>query len=150
MIFVLPISYEVSVNDIIFSFFMVIYVLRYTPVFMKCQNIGTVFWVTVGTRPVFHIKRDQNGKAARLKVRIVAQGFAQVPGQDFTLTFDPVVRWDAIRFVMCIAAIHDLELRHIDVKTAFLNGVLDEEIYVKKPEALGQGFWRLKKGLSKT
>ena len=49
--------------------------------------------------------------------------------------------------ILCIAAIYDLELWHLDVKTAFLNGKLDKEIYLRKPEILGSGFWRLKKGL---
>lgn len=101
----------------------------------------------IGSRFVFRVKRDENGHVVRFKVRLVAQGYTQVPGQDFNHTFAPVARWDSIRFLLSVAAIQDLEVRHLDIKTAYLNGVLDEEIYLRKPKIFGGGFWRLKKGL---
>jgi Reverse transcriptase (RNA-dependent DNA polymerase) len=98
---------------------------------------------------VLHIKRDKSGSISRFKARLVAKGFTQIPGQDFTFTFAPVARWDSIRALLCLAAIHDFELRQLDVKTAYLNGPLDEEIYMKAPEGFNYSapFWRLRKGL---
>lgn len=96
---------------------------------------------------VLHVKRNEDGQISRFKARFVARGFTQIPGQDFNHTFAPVARWDSIRVVLAIAAAQDLELRHIDIKTAFLNGPLTEEIYLRKPTVLGGGYWRLKKGL---
>lgn len=101
----------------------------------------------VGSKWVLHIKRNSDSHISRFKARLVAKGFTQIPGQDFTYTFAPVARWDSIRTILVIAAFQNLELRHIDIKTAFLNGPLDEEIYMRKPEILGPGFWRLLKGL---
>jgi hypothetical protein len=108
--------------------------------------------VPPGRRPVdskwvLHIKRDGEGLISRFKARLVAKGFTQIPGQDFTFTFAPVARWESIRTLLTIVACYDWELRQIDVKTAFLNGPLEEEIYMKKPDVLGYGFWLLLKGL---
>ncbi|CAK5271565.1 unnamed protein product [Mycena citricolor] len=101
----------------------------------------------VKSKWVLHLKRDQDGKIARFKARLVAKGFTQIPGQDFTYTFAPVARWEAIRLVLALAADYDMVLRQVDVKTAFLNGLLDEEIYMRMPSIVGEGFWRLLKGL---
>ena len=98
---------------------------------------------------VLHIKRDKTGAISRFKARLVARGFTQIPGQDFSFTFALVARWDSIRSLLCLAAIHDFKLRQLDVKTAYLNGPLDEEIYMKAPEGFSytSPFWRLRKGL---
>jgi hypothetical protein len=98
---------------------------------------------------VLHVKRDKLGSIARFKARLVAKGFTQIPGQDFTFTFAPVARWDSIRTLLCISALQDLELRQLDVKTAYLNGPLDEEIYMRAPTGFGltSPYWRLRKGL---
>jgi hypothetical protein len=98
---------------------------------------------------VLHIKRDKDGSISRFKARLVAKGFTQIPGQDFTCTFAPVARWDSIRSILCIAATHDYVVRQLDVKTAYLNGPLDEEIYMKAPHGFTSSshFWRLRKGL---
>ena len=101
----------------------------------------------VGSKWVLVLKRDENGDISRFKARLVAQGFTQIPGQDFTHTFAPVARWDSIRLLLSVAAMNDWELRHIDIKSAYLNGTLKEEIYLKRPEILGPGYWLLKKAL---
>jgi hypothetical protein len=101
----------------------------------------------VDSKWVLHIKHNGDGLISRFKVRLVAKGFTQIPGQDFTYMFAPVARWESIRLLLAIAATYDWELRQIDVKTAYLNGPLDQEIYMKKPDILGPGFWRLLKGL---
>jgi hypothetical protein len=96
---------------------------------------------------VLKVKRDKDGRIQKYKARLVAKGYSQIPGQDFTFTFAPTARWDSIRIILTLAAINDWDLRHVDIKTAFLNGQLDEEIYMEKPSMLGKGFWRLRKGL---
>lgn len=101
----------------------------------------------MGAKWVLHIKRNADGHISRFKARLVAKGFTQIPGQDFTYTFAPLARWDSIRTLLAIAASQDLHLRHIDIKTAFLNGPLDEEIYMRAPEFAGSGIWKLQKGL---
>lgn len=94
-----------------------------------------------------HIKRNKDGDISRFKGRLVAKGFTQVFGQDFTFTFAPVARWESIRSLLCIATLNDFELRHIDVKNAYLNAPLEEEIYMIAPEGCKSQYWRLKKGL---
>ena len=98
---------------------------------------------------VWHIKQDKDGTISHFKAHLVAKGFTQIPGQDFTFTFTPVARWDSIRSLLCIAATKDFEIRQLDVKTAYLNGPLDEEIYMKAPEGFdfSSPFWCLRKGL---
>ena len=88
----------------------------------------------VGSRWTFRIKRDNLGNTDRFKARFVAQGFSQVPGLDFNETYSPTIRLTSIRFILALACKYDLELRHIDVKGAYLNGRLDEEIFMKQPE----------------
>ncbi|KAJ9548963.1 hypothetical protein OSB04_021506 [Centaurea solstitialis] len=71
----------------------------------------------------------------RYKARLVAKGFSQIPGIDFTDIFSPVVKHSSIRALLSIVALHDLELEQLDVKTAFLHGELEEEIYMDQPQA---------------
>ena len=68
------------------------------------------------------------------KARLVAQGFLQNHGVDYDETFFPVVRFESVRTVIALAAKHDLKLHQLDINMAFLNGELNEEIYMKKPE----------------
>jgi hypothetical protein len=69
----------------------------------------------------------------RNKARLVAQGFSQVEGLDFGKTFAPVARLEAIRFLLAFAASKGFKLYQMDVKSAFLNGVIQEEVYVRQP-----------------
>jgi hypothetical protein len=71
---------------------------------------------------------------ARFKAHLVVKGFEQMEGIDFNEVFSPVVRHTSIRFMLAIVALFDLELQQLDVKTAFLHGDLDEEIYMTQPE----------------
>ncbi len=71
----------------------------------------------------------------------------QIPRQDYTFTFAPVAHWDSICSILCIAALNDLELCHIDIKNAYLNAPLKEEIYMVTPKGCSTWYWWLWKGL---
>nr|GEX21698.1 retrotransposon protein, putative, Ty1-copia subclass [Tanacetum cinerariifolium] len=79
-------------------------------------------------------KMKVDGSIDKYKARLVIQGFRQKEGIDFFDTYAPVARITTIRLLLALAAIHDLIIHQMDVKTAFLNGDLDEEIYMKQPE----------------
>ena len=70
----------------------------------------------------------------RFKTRLVAKGFSQISGVDYNDVFSPVVKYSSIRTFLGFVAIQDLELKQLDVKTAFLHGELEEEIYIDQPE----------------
>ncbi|WVZ89612.1 hypothetical protein U9M48_035991 [Paspalum notatum var. saurae] len=73
-------------------------------------------------------------ETTRYKARLVAKGFSQIPGIDYNDVFSPVVKHSSIRALFGIVAMHNLELEQLDVKTAFLHGDLEEEIYMDQPE----------------
>jgi hypothetical protein len=101
----------------------------------------------VKSKWVLHIKRNKDSQISRFKGRLVAKGFTQIFGQDFTFTFAPVAHWESICSILCIAALHDFKLRHINVKNAYLNAPLEEEIYMVAPEGSQSPYWHLHKGL---
>lgn len=79
-------------------------------------------------------KYDENGNVSHYKTRLVAQGYSQIPGVDFYETFAPVVRLESVRTALGIAAIKNLEISQMDVKGAYLNGELEEEIFMRQPQ----------------
>ena len=87
-----------------------------------------MFTTWVGCRWLFNYKYNAAGEVERSKARLVAQGYTQREGIDYHETYAPVVRMASIRVLLSIAAIHNLEIHQMDVKTAFLNGDLHEEI----------------------
>jgi hypothetical protein len=88
----------------------------------------------IGNRWVFAIKDHQNPPV--YKARLVVQGFRQIHGLDYFETFAPVVRYESIRIIFALAAQFGLVIHQMDVTTAFLNGRLDEEIYMKIPDGV--------------
>ncbi|RVW92863.1 Retrovirus-related Pol polyprotein from transposon TNT 1-94 [Vitis vinifera] len=88
----------------------------------------------IGCKWIFKTKRDSKGNIVRYKARLVAKGFTQKEGIDYKETFSPVSSKDSFRIIMALVAHYDLELHQMDVKTAFLNGNIDETIYMVQPE----------------
>jgi hypothetical protein len=87
----------------------------------------------VGTKWVFHNKQDKHRVVIRNKARLMAKGYAQVAGLDFEETFSPMARLESIRILLAYAAHHSFKLLQMDVKSAFLNGPIKEEVYMEQP-----------------
>ena len=83
---------------------------------------------------IFKKKTDANGNVTVYKARLVAKGFRQIQGVDYEETFSPVAKLKSVRIMLAIAAFYDYEIWQMDVKTAFLNGNLKEELYMMQPE----------------
>src|SRR6187551_475851 len=88
----------------------------------------------ISNRWVYRIKRRADGEIDRYKARLVVRGFSQQKGIDYDETFSPVARFGTIRSILSVAASEHLKLAQFDVKSAFLNGVLLEEVYMVQPE----------------
>jgi hypothetical protein len=86
------------------------------------------------TKWVFKIKKNINNEPERYKARLVAKGFDQEEGIDYKETFAPVVRIQAIRLLIAVAVNEGLKIHHVDICTAFLNGTLEEEVYIEPPK----------------
>jgi hypothetical protein len=82
---------------------------------------------------VWKNKEGEKGEDVRNKSRLVAQGFSRKEGIDYEETFALVVRLEAIRILLAFSVAEGFKLHQMDVKSAFLNGVLDEEVYVRQP-----------------
>ncbi|GJZ76178.1 retrovirus-related pol polyprotein from transposon TNT 1-94 [Tanacetum coccineum] len=85
------------------------------------------------TKWVFKNKLDENGIVSRKKARLVAQGYNQQEGIDFDETYAPVARLESIRILLAYACAHDFKLFQMDVKSAFLNGLINKEVYGAQP-----------------
>lgn len=105
----------------------------------------------IGSRWVFKVKRNADGSIERYKGRVVAQGFSQRPGFDYTETFAPTPQWAALRAILAVVALEDLECESVDISSAFLNGVLQETVFMRQPEGFEEKgpswVWRLIKSL---
>ncbi|GKC04611.1 retrovirus-related pol polyprotein from transposon TNT 1-94 [Tanacetum coccineum] len=89
--------------------------------------------IAIGSKWVFRNKKDEHGITTKNKARLVAQGYSQVEGIDYDESFAPVARMEAIRIFFAFATYMNFKVYQMDVKSAFLNGKLKEEVYVKQP-----------------
>ncbi|KAI5317804.1 hypothetical protein L3X38_037511 [Prunus dulcis] len=106
----------------------------------------------IGVKWVFKTKLNLDGTVQKHKARLVAKGYAQKPGIDYNETFALVARLDTIRTLIALAAQKGWKLFQLDVKSAFLNGVLEEEVYTEQPEGFevktaSHKVYKLKKAL---
>lgn len=92
---------------------------------------------------VFTLKHDDQGNIIKYKVRLVARGFSQEYGIDYKETFAPVIRLDALRAMLALAAIKNLYVQQMDIKGAYLHGNLEEEIYMLQPPGFEDGTGRV-------
>ena len=94
----------------------------------------------INTRWVFKLKKDSHNVPVRFKVRLVAKGYSQEKGINYTETFAPVIKHQSLRLLLAIVANENLLVHHIDISTAFLYGELDDEVYIEIPEGLESRF----------
>ena len=87
----------------------------------------------IGTKWIYRNNQNELGQVVRNKSHLVAQGYTQVEGIDFDETFAPVARLEAIHILPIYANHHNILLYQMDVKSAFLNGKIEEEVYVAQP-----------------
>ena len=88
---------------------------------------------SIRTKRVFRNKLDESGIIVRNKARFLAKGYNQEEGIDYDETYAPVARLEAIRLLLTFTCIMNFKLFHMDVKSVFLNGRIEEEVYVDQP-----------------
>ena len=103
---------------------------------MTCQNDRRAIEI----KWIFKRKTDADSSVTIYKARIVAKSFRQVQGVDYGKILSLVAMLKSVRIMLAVAAFYDYEIRQMDVKTAFMNGFLEEELYMMQPE----GFYRSK------
>jgi len=106
---------------------------------MKINKVWTLVEASKDIKPigcewVYKKKIGADGKVETYKARLVAKGYCQQEGIDYDQTFSPVAMLKSIQILLAIAAYYDYEIRQMDVKTAFLNGELKEEVYMTQPK----------------
>ena len=106
----------------------------------------------IGVKWMFKLKLNPNNTVAKHKVRLVARGFLQKPGIDYSEVYAPVARIETVRLVVEMASNHNWALFHMDVKSVFLNGPLEESVFVTQPpgfvkEGMEDKVYRLNKAL---
>ena len=106
----------------------------------------------VSSKWIFKIKHAADGSIEKYKARFVAHGFSKKEGIDYEETFAPVARYTSIRTIIALATKMKWKLHRMDVKTTFLNGVIEEEVYTEQPqgfevEDMKSHVCRLKKAL---
>jgi hypothetical protein len=87
----------------------------------------------VTSKWIYKIKHAVDGSIEKYKARFVARGFSQKEGVDYVETFSLVARYTSIRDVISLASVMGWRIYQMDVKTTFLNGVIEEEVYIEKP-----------------
>ena len=100
-------------------------------------------------RLVYNVKNEGNGKE-RFKCRLVAKGFKQKAGTNYTDIYSPVIEHSSLRMILSLVAVHGWKIKQVDAKNAFLNGKLESDIYFEPPNEVKQykdEIWKLHKGL---
>ena len=87
------------------------------------KSVVSSYWI-------YEVKHATNGSVEKHKARFVARGFSQVEGIDYDETFSPVARYSSIRSIFALSTQMGWKIHHMDVKTAFLNGMIEEEVYI--------------------
>ncbi|KAJ4719087.1 Retrovirus-related Pol polyprotein from transposon TNT 1-94 [Melia azedarach] len=87
----------------------------------------------IGVKWVYKVKQNLKGEIERYKARLVAKGYSQRAGIDYDEVFAPVARLETVRLIISLAAQNKWKIHQMDVKSAFLNGVLEEEVYIQQP-----------------
>jgi len=85
----------------------------------------------VSSRWLYKVKQAADGSVEKHKARFVARGFSQVEGIDYDETFAPIARYSSIRSMLALSAQMGWKIHQMDVKTTFLNGKIEEEVYIK-------------------
>ena len=88
----------------------------------------------IGTKWIFKNKTDEDGEVVQNKSRLVAQVYIEVEGIDFDESFAPIARLESIWILLSIVCIMNFKLYQMDVKSVFLNGFLNEEVFVEQPK----------------
>ncbi len=106
---------------------------------LMANNTWTLVPLPVGRKPisckwVFKIKQGANGEVERYKARLVARDFTQTYGVDYNKKFAHVAKFTSIRCILTLTTLEDMEIHQMDMKTAFLNDKLEEEIYMEQPQ----------------
>jgi hypothetical protein len=110
----------------------------------KLQALGTWKYAklpkgrkTVGCKWVFIVKYTPIGLINRYKARLIAQGFSQSLGDNYLETFSPIIRAESLRVLLAIGALEDLEIKQVDVVSAYPRAQLHATVYMRPPKALG-------------
>ena len=88
----------------------------------------------VGSRWIYKVNQANDGSVEKYKARFAAQGFSQIKGIDYDATFTPVTRYSSIRTILSLSAQMGWCIHQMDVKTVFLNGIIEQEVYIEKRE----------------
>ena len=92
----------------------------------------------IGVKWLYKTKLNERGEVEKLKARLVALGYAQKHGVDYKEVFAPVARWDTIRMILAMATVNNWQVFQLDVKSAFLHGELEEDVYIEQPKGYEQ------------